>query len=67
MVGYGTPSTYAGQTVSLKVRGAQSPDGELICEDENRRDCATLSTERVLRELESVVKPPKVQDPQRPE
>lgn len=55
--GYGPPSTYAGETVNLKVRGAQSPDGELVCENDDGRECMTLSTEKVLLELEAAVKP----------
>jgi len=63
-VGYGPANHYGGQAVSLTVRGAQSRDAELACENENGRGCVTLTTEEVLRLLEPVVKKPKQSQPQ---
>jgi hypothetical protein len=55
-VGMRGSESYAGQTIELKVHGATSPDVELVCEHEDSRKCRTLSTERILREMEPVVK-----------
>lgn len=51
----GSYGSYAGQTINLKVRGVHSPDTGLVCENEGGRDCRTLVTATVLRELDSVI------------
>ncbi len=59
-IGYGYASPvgnhYGGEGVYLTVRGVQSPDDELKCENDKGAGCMTLSTEEVLREIEPVVR-----------
>jgi|GEM_PF-3108560 len=52
----GGPPIYVGESVTLSVHGARTPNAELKCESEDEKHCMTLTTEEVLRDLEPVVK-----------
>jgi len=48
MIGYGAPTSFAGETMKLTVRGVNDPAEPLVCRAKVPDHCATLSVETVM-------------------
>jgi hypothetical protein len=51
MIGVGSPNSYAGQDMELKIKGAAKLDDPMACEMKNAVHCTTLNVEEVMTRL----------------
>lgn len=51
MIGYGTPNKFAGEELTVTVRGAASPDEPLACRAKQPSACGTLGSDEVMARL----------------